>query len=137
MTLLAPPRPSVPEISLEKQSILDLLSFEPTGPEQTAFLASDHRQKAAAGGIQAGKSFTAACELCLRLPLDMLKARDHYENTGRAEGLVYWLVGSTYDQTRKEFEYIAENLKIMGLKVKASQAINPGYTGSLPVRLAC
>jgi hypothetical protein len=127
MTLLAPPKPSLgPEISPEKQAILDLLGFEPTGPEQAAFLASDHRQKAGSGGYQGGKSTLVACDLCLRLPLDMVKARDDYGRTGRAEGIIYWLVGSTYDHTRKEFEYINENIKKMGYKTNASGAINPG-----------
>jgi hypothetical protein len=127
MTLLAPPKPSLgPEISPEKQAILDLLGFEPTGPEQAAFLASDHRFKAGSGGDQSGKSTIVCADCALRLPIDLTKAQNEMARTGRAEGVLYWLVGANYGFTRKEFEYLQENFRKLGLPVDASKRVDPG-----------
>jgi hypothetical protein len=117
-----------------KQALLDKIGFKPTGPEQTAFLASDHRMKAGSGGDQSGKSTCASCDAFLGLPGDLHKCEQELQSSGRTEGVIWWLVGRKYENTRKEFQYIGEHLyKFYGPEVTGSKDVlyispnvNPG-----------
>jgi len=69
------------------------------------------------GGEQSGKSLTMAEKL-----------ETHYLEDGdnENEALLYWLVGHSYDHTRKEFQYLVEDFSKLGALKFASKAINPG-----------
>ena len=118
---------SAVEMPAHKQALLDMIGSHPTAP-QAEFLASNHRQKAGSGGEQGGKSTAVADDALLHLPGDLAKCEEELRRTGRTEGVIWWLVGRRYDNTRKEFQYIGERLlKIYGPDaVDISTNVNPG-----------
>jgi len=92
-----------------KQFLFERLGYQPT-PEQALIHGDQHRFKFVAGGEGGGKSVCAAKEVVGDL----------------GNGKLYWLVGKDYAQTRKEFEYIVEDYKQLGILLFASSNVNPG-----------
>lgn len=85
----------------QKRITFDLLHYRPF-PEQFAIHASAAEVVQAVGAEGAGKSHVAAAELTACVPwCDLI-----------------YLVGQTYDNTHREFEYLVENLSRIG-------ALNP------------
>lgn len=103
--------------------LMEQVGFEPTGVEQARILVSEKRFEAVSGGDQSGKSTIASKKWLLRWTEDMAVH-------GEAE-LLYWLVAVDYEGTRREFEYILEDLGKMGLPVGASKRVDPGYISLL------
>lgn len=81
-----------------KREIFGQLGYVPT-PEQGAFHFDLSRVKLVAGGEQGGKSYCGAKELVSDWP----------------NGVLYWIVGQSYDLARKEFSYVADDLSRLGV----------------------
>jgi hypothetical protein len=131
MTLLALPRlTSYTPVQMppHKQALLDMIGFTPTGPEQAGFLASDCPEKAAFGGEQGGKSEIVSADCILHLPDDLYKCEVELESSGKTEGVIIWLVGRKYGNTRKEFQYVSSHLLKMYGKhsISISANVDPG-----------
>jgi hypothetical protein len=103
--------------------LLEMIGFEPTGPEQADILRCRKRLKLVVGGGQAGKSLLSSADFILKLFED--------RNKRPGESLLYWLLAADYDRTRAEFGYIAEFLSRIaektGLKIDQSKVVNPGW----------
>ena len=113
-----------PELDERATTMFKLLNWEPTGPQQLEILASTSRFTLVTGGEQSGKSTLASKKFIKELPNDMDKA----EANGWAFPLVYWLVAPTYDKTKKEFQYIKDDLAALGWLHPAgtSKRVDPG-----------
>jgi hypothetical protein len=96
------------------KELYSLVGFTPTGTEQEAVLHSGKRFILVSGGDQAGKSLIASKYLLRRYP----------EKDGAA---LYWLVGSDYEKTRSEFEYLMDDFAKLGWLKRSSKRIDPGY----------
>ncbi len=92
--------------------LFEKLAFEPT-EAQRPIIECDARFILVTGGEQAGKSLIAEKYLLKRLPEAPAKA-------------LYWLVGLSYENTRREFEYLVDDLGMLGLLKKATKPVNPG-----------
>ena len=106
--------------------VFDLIGFCPT-EGQAPILLTEEREILVAGGFQAGKSVLASKMFAKRFPADILRALQ-LEKEGRIKlPMPYWLVGNDYDATRKEFEYLKDDLASMHLLGKSSKRVDPGY----------
>lgn len=92
------------------------LHFSPT-PEQAQILACNKRFILVAGGDQSGKSMVASKMFLIRESRDLQPGQ---------KGL-YWLVAADYNRTRREFEYIVEDLTALGVLKYATKRVDPGY----------
>ncbi len=102
--------------------------------EQAEILASDKRIILVAGGEQAGKSIAASFFLVQKyfeLPSTSLKqriSRTKQEPAGESQKpALYWLVGATYGETRREFQYLAEWFDALDLLSETSNRVDPGH----------
>jgi hypothetical protein len=95
-----------------QQFIRDTVGFVPTGPEQLAILDSLKRFILVTGGEQAGKSYVAAEYMT--------------EHVYEAEPGRYWLVGATYDDTEREWEYLTENFTDLRQLKTVTKRTDPG-----------
>lgn len=92
----------------QREFVWNAVGYHPT-PEQAAIHFADLaepglREKWVSGGEQSGKSFSAEKELLSRL----------------AEGPLYWLAGSDYDNCRREFEYLLADSDRLGWTLEYS-----------------
>lgn len=107
-------------------------------PEQWDILTCDRRFVLVAGGEQAGKSVVASlflirkyCELFMSETGNRATAAQ--EDGGlaarfRLQGpALFWLVGATYGETQREFQYLAEWFSVLGLLAETTKRINPGH----------
>ena len=113
-----------PGISAQAQKLYGIVGFEPH-EEQIPFLACKKRFLHMAGGEQGGKS---AC-LAKKFLSNWAEDQGKYDNYGDGINapLLYWLIGSAYGETIKEFSYIADDLRTLGQPVKQSSRVDPGY----------
>ena len=104
--------------------VFELLKWEPT-KSQEPILYSSRRFILVTGGEQAGKSLVASKYFARQYFADL----DRHPGSGDGQGspLVYWLVGPAYGETQEEFNYIQDDLRTLGLPVKASTRVDPGY----------
>lgn len=92
---------------------------------QLDILEDDHLTCLVAGGEQVGKSFTGAMKAYMIL---LAFLGEHANGSRRAANEVAWLVGASYEQTSREFEYLktwlnqTKNLTIL----KADSKVDPG-----------
>lgn len=98
-------------------------------PEQMRILECDKRFILVAGGEQSGKSLTASKFFLKIFPL-------------LEDGDVVWLVAQDYSRTRREFEYIAEDMAKLGFLLKRTDNVDPGQIlikptapGNKPIRI--
>lgn len=106
--------------------VFDLIGYCPT-EGQAPILLAEENEILVAGGFQAGKSVLASKIFAKRFPADILRALT-LEKEGRIKlPMPYWLVGNDYDATRKEFEYLKDDLAAMHLLGKSSKRVDPGY----------
>ena len=84
----------------QRQSIREMVGFEPTGPVQEKILNNDDRFMGVLGGEQGGKSFVSKEVLIERQP-----EREH-DDPG-----LYWLAGERYIDSAREFDYIVEDFR--------------------------
>ena len=105
-------------------------------PGQEKILLAKYLFILVTGGDQGGKSWTAAILFFIRWLEDMAQRQPceypslcngHPDGTKCEATLLYWLVGADYMQTTKEFEYILNNLRIMGFNPDPSKNVNPGH----------
>lgn len=88
---------------------------------QMEVLEDDHMNCLIAGGEQVGKSFTGAMKF-FRILMAFLG-----EYQQRAANEVAWLVGASYEQTAREFEYIKSWLsQTPKISFWASEKVDPG-----------
>lgn len=156
---MALPNTSASPFSEVVQALFSALRFTPTcgavqcrcggavhqGGQVNALLTLlSHRYAAGTGGEQGGKSRTSALgwyckylddrdywQVC-DVPYDCDRdgARHAHLEEGRCDPtLLYWLIGSEYNEVRKEFGYIAEDLRatLNPADVRVSAAIDPGF----------
>lgn len=109
-------------------ALFQKVDFKASGPEQIEIIGSPIRQMLVTGGEQGGKSICAG-----KVWLRRWQTQDLPDNPGDGTGewgsvpLLYWLVGSAYSETRREFSYIRDDLMRMGLPVDASKRVDPGH----------
>ena len=109
--------------------------YEETGvfptPEQARILMSDKRFVLVAGGEQAGKSVVASLFLVQKY-LELTPDRPAEGTRGargrriRVRPALYWLVGATYGETQREFQYLVEWFGALGLLAVATKRCDPG-----------
>ncbi len=88
---------------------------------QLDVLEDDHLTLQVAGGEQVGKSFTGAMK-AYRIVMAFLG-----EYGARAANEVAWLVGQSYEQTAREFEYLKAWFRLTpGLTFTATNKVDPG-----------
>lgn len=90
--------------------LFESLNFEPTCQEQAEILRSSKRFLLITGGEQSGKSTLCAKKWLKEFTLDL----DRYEREGWPAPLIYWLVGADYERTKQEFQYIKDDLSVLG-----------------------
>ena len=90
------------------------VGFDPS-PEQGEILDSDYRFNLVAGGEQGGKSMLASKFLL-----------SHVFDTESGEPGLYWLVGSDYAQTEREFVYLSEDFEELGVLKSSTKRVDPG-----------
>lgn len=95
--MLQPPRGITPPL---RASVRRISGFIPTGTEQLDILDTTGNRIIVVGGEQAGKSYVGAQFLVERILED-------------GKGL-YWLGGSKYSNTEREFEYALNTLTALG-----------------------
>jgi len=100
-----------------------ILRFAPY-EEQRVILESDKRFILVAGGEQAGKSLMSS-KFCIRKWIED-QERWPQEGDGKGPPILYWLIGAAYGETIKEFMYIQEDLRILGMPVNATKRVDPG-----------
>lgn len=98
-----------------KKIIWDRLGYHPS-KEQEAFHDSEERDRLVAGGIQGGKSYSAAMEY----------VGTFYDGNG-----LCWLVGNDYKATRAEYKYIWESFQRLGILDNYTESISPGHIVAL------
>lgn len=94
------------------------------------------RFKLVAGGIRAGKSYSASKELVYwiaRWAAKHSKGTDGGKRKLDGESSLWWIVGPTYELCRPEYLYVAEDLINIGMVKKNS--ISMARTGPLNIRL--
>mgnify|MGYP003135610074 CR=1 FL=1 len=102
------------DTSDHREYLFKQVDFSPT-PEQRAILDCPKRFTLTVGGEQAGKS--------------VLLSKKLLQEAFRVEGeALFWLVAADYDRTRREFEYIVDDMtRLFGPKlVSATKIVNPG-----------
>jgi len=107
------------KLGLDAEFLFKKVGFEPTGEEQAKILRCRKLKKLVVGGDQSGKSLEASKDWLLHWFEDQVRHPD--------ESLLYWLVAMDYERTRAEFNYIKEDLEKLGMPVKSSARVDPGY----------
>ena len=95
------------------QFAFDKVGFKPHS-KQIPVLLCGKRYILVVGGDQSGKSMVASKYFLQRVP------------EGFGEKAVYWLVAADYERTRKEFEYIRDDMEAMGWLQDCSKRLDPG-----------
>ena len=111
------------------RAMFKLIGYTPT-PQQQAVLLSSATQIIVLGGIQGGKSMTAAKKLVKEFVPDlrraMAKAVEQGLTAQSALPIIYWLVGNDYDATEREWFYLQNDFEALGLLRRRVRKINPG-----------
>lgn len=81
----------------QKQTIWRAVGYEPNAA-QSPFHKCRSRRVLVAGGERAGKSFSVAKEVLTRVPF----------------GSLFWILGPDYEQARAEFQYLLDDLSLLG-----------------------
>lgn len=106
--------------------LFEVIKFEPE-PLQEPILRSEKRFILVPGGEHGGKSIVATKKLIK----EFLKDRDKNPNDGDGFGdpLLYWLIGASYGETTREFNYLIDDFITLfgGPQVKKSKRVDPGY----------
>ena len=110
------------------QAILGKLEFESASDYQAAIMAAKERFILISGGGRSGKSFIVVKKFWKKYITDF---RDHPEDgTGQrgSDPMRYWLIGESYGETEKEFQYLADDLLSIFKKseVTVSKRVDPG-----------
>lgn len=113
------------KIDLDPEALLDLVDFEPNSRWQEEILNYKGRFVLVSGGEQGGKSLIAEKLLLRRWPQDM--ADNPEQGDGMRAPILYWLIGDAYSETEREFGYLADDLRALGLPVKDTKKVDPGY----------
>ena len=103
------------------QSIFRKAGCMPT-EAQVPILNCEDNYIMVSGGIQAGKSMVSAQKLIKEFPDDLRKAI----NSKWPMPLIYWLVGQDYSGTEREFFYLQDYFKNMGLLRRWNKKLDPG-----------
>jgi len=121
-TLLAP-------FGERTRALFRTVGYTPTPPQQ-AVLLSPATLIAVTGGIQVGKSTIGAKKVLKEFIPDLKKAiaRADAQRLPLTDVLpiIYWLVGSDYDATEREFHYLQNDFQALGLLKRQVKKINPG-----------
>ena len=109
--------------------LFEKVGYDPTqggrNQYQKKILSAKKRFKLVAGGEQAGKSVLASKSFLENWFDDQIKFEGRYGD-GTNEPLLYWLIGSAYGETIKEFMYISDDLVSLGQPIQASKRVDPG-----------
>ena len=109
-------------ISPRTEYLLDAVHCRLTAA-QAAILPHPARYQLVTGGDQAGKSMLASKKFLQELVPDITRARA----AGYPFPLIYWLVAADYDRTDQEFNYIKNDMAVLGLLHDASKRVDPGF----------
>jgi|TARA_Y100000310_G_scaffold2263_1_gene2829 hypothetical protein len=110
------------------QAILSQLEFQSASDYQAAIMAAKERFILISGGGRSGKSFIVVKKFWKKYVVDM---RDHPEDgTGQrgSDPMRYWLIGESYGETEKEFQYLVDDLYAIfkNNEVDESKRVDPG-----------
>ena len=92
-------------------------------PAQAAILPCPAQSILVTGGEQAGKSLLASKKWLQEFVPDIVRAKA----AGYKFPLIYWLVSEDYDRTSQEFNYIKQDLDMLGLLHGSSKRVDPGF----------
>ena len=92
------------EVPPTRKMVRDILGFEPSGPAQEAILNTTAWGIIVSGGEQVGKS-----EILAQLVTERVPSRWVLEHP-----LIVWLVGETYYETQKEYDYLVSKFLKLG-----------------------
>tara|TARA_Y100000310_G_scaffold112378_1_gene110872 strand:- start:2507 stop:3913 length:1407 start_codon:yes stop_codon:yes gene_type:complete len=110
------------------QEIFDQVGFTPT-PAQVPFLEAPEHYIQLTGGMQGGKSKSAAAKAMALYP--SILAANPLDGDGKGPPILIWLIGEAYEETAKEFEYIGEHLaSLFGAAIVGpgtSKRLDPGH----------
>jgi hypothetical protein len=108
------------------QEIFDQIEFTPTDG-QVPFLEAGEHLLQLTGGMQGGKSKSAAAKATALYPT--ILAANPTDGDGKGPPILIWLIGESYDETAKEFEYLADHLTALfgASLVDVSKRIDPGH----------
>ena len=93
-----------------KGLVFEAIGYQPE-PAQGAVHLSPHLTKLGAGGERAGKSYTSAAELVAWVTDDSVRL---------GPGRLYWVVGPSYEQCHREFDYAHQHFNKLGAVITAS-----------------
>jgi len=116
-------------VSAPVEAVFSAVGYDPTqggvNTYQPRILASEKRFVLVVGGEQGGKSIVLSKGFAKRLLDDFEKHKGFGD--GQGPPLLYWLIGSAYGETIKEFQYISQDLELLGMPVHYSKRVDPGY----------
>jgi len=108
--------------------IFGKVGYDPTQNGRNEFqpkvLKAKKRYKLVSGGEQGGKSTLASKEWLKNWVQDQVTHEGYGD--GKGPPLLYWLIGASYNETIKEFTYIADDLMALGQPIKVSKRVDPG-----------
>lgn len=105
------------------QFLFDTIGFTPT-PKQVPILQSTKSRLLVSGGEQAGKSVVGSKLLIKRFPEDLA----FHRSMGWPLPMIYWLVAEDYEGTRREFEYLLDDLQaLQWYHGGTAKKLDPGY----------
>jgi hypothetical protein len=106
------------------EAVFDQVGFKPNSQFQRDILNAPHRFIEVTGGEQGGKSLIGTKVLLKRWIEDM--ANNPLDGTGSSPPILYWLIGDAYSETEREFGYISDDLRALGLPVVDTKRVDPG-----------
>lgn len=107
---------------VRNQYLLDAVGCKLTA-KQAEILPCTARYQLVTGGDQAGKSMLASKKFLSMFIDDLTRAKA----ANYSFPLIYWLVAADYDRTEQEFNYIKNDLALLGLLHRASKRVDPGF----------
>lgn len=110
------------------QEVFEQIGLTPTDG-QLPFIEARERFLQLTGGIQGGKSVAAAAKVIDNYGYDLLN--NPKDGRGDADPILYWLIGESYEETAREFGYLADHFKALGFTVEPSKRLDPGHIDCL------
>jgi len=108
--------------------LFDKVGFAPNSTYQQAILDAPHRFILVTGGGRGGKSMVAKAKWMKNWLADQEKHPEDGDGVG--DPFLYWLIGKSYSETRREFFYINDDLQLLGFKkpdLDWTKRVDPGH----------
>jgi hypothetical protein len=116
------------EVKEDVSALFEQVGFAPNSTFQQAILEAPHKFILVTGGGRGGKSMVAKAKWMQRWVED--KAKHPEDGNGAGDPFLYWLIGQSYGETRREFFYINDDLQLLGFQkpiLEWTTRVDPGY----------